>query len=115
MSERVQQVNQLLRQEVGNYLQENLSNHTGVLTITAVETSADLRLATVWYGYVGEDLSEVIRELRRCKRDLQAFINKRLGMKNVPRVSFKHDTSGEYVIEISKLIDEANSDSKQSN
>lgn len=107
MSERVQQVNQLLKQEVGSYLQENLRDHAGMLTITAVETTHDLKLATIWYGYVGGDLGTVMSELRRHKRDLQMYINKRLAMKSVPRLEFKYDKSGDYAVEISKLIDEA--------
>lgn len=108
MSERVQQVNQLLKQEVGKYLQETLTRHQGFLTVTAVETTSDLKLATIWYGYVGDDLKEVIREIRRSKRDLQAFMSKRLSMKNIPKIALKHDTSGEYATKISKLIDEVN-------
>lgn len=112
MSERVHQVNQLLKEEVGSYLQENLGGHSGFLTITVVETARDLKTATIWYGYVGDDLPRVTGELRKVKRDLQAHINKRLNMKNVPKLFFKHDTSGEYAAEISKIIDEANRDLK---
>lgn len=111
MSERVQQVNQLLKQEVGSYLQENLCGHAGLLTITAVETTHDLKLATVWYGYVGDDLGTVMEELRRNKRGLQTYINKRLAMKSVPKLELKYDKSGDYATKISKIIDEANHES----
>ncbi len=114
MSERVEQVNHLLKAEVGSYLQENLSNHQGVLTITVVETTNDLRLSTVWFAYVGDDLGSVIKELKKNSRPLQQHINKRLSMKNVPRIIFKYDSSGDYAIDISKIIDEANRDSKTS-
>lgn len=107
MSERVQQVNMLLKQEVGKYLQEQLGDHAGFLTITAVETTPDLKLATIWYGYVGEDLAVVTKLLRKEKRSLQSYINKRLTMKSVPRIVLKHDNSGDYAVEISKKIEEA--------
>jgi ribosome-binding factor A len=112
MSERVEQVNHLLKNEIGGYLQEHLANHHGVLTITAVETTNDLRLSTVWFGYVGDDLGTVTSELRRNTKPLQQYINKRLSMKNVPKIVFKYDNSGDYAIDISKIIDEANRDSK---
>jgi ribosome-binding factor A len=107
MSERVEQVNQLLKKEVGGYLQEHLSGHTGFLTITVVETTPDLKLATIWFGYVGEDLGTMMKSLRKERRHLQTFINKRLAMKNVPKLLFKYDNSGDYAVEISKAIDEA--------
>jgi len=107
MSERVQQVNQLLKKEIGGYLQEHLAFHTGFLTITAVDTTPDLKLATIWYGYVGDDQPDVIKSLRKEQRSLQSYINKRLTMKSVPRIVFKRDNSGEYAASISKVIDEA--------
>lgn len=107
MSERVEQVNQLLKTEVGSYLQEHLTAHAGVLTITAVHATADLRLATIWYGYVGDDLGTVTRELKKERHDLQSYINKRLAMKSVPKILFKYDNSGDYAVEISKIIEEA--------
>jgi ribosome-binding factor A len=107
MSERVQQVNQLIKYEVSNYLQSHLGGHAGVLTITAVETSSDLKSSTIWYGYVGEDQQKATVELRKVKRELQQYINKRLTMKSVPRISFKLDKSGDYATHISKIIDRA--------
>jgi len=109
MSERTAQVNQLIKQEVGIYLQEHLSGHSGFLTVTAVETTPDLKSATVWYGYVGEDLARANREVKRAGRALQSHINKRLAMKSVPRIVLKYDKSGEYASDISRVIDEANS------
>jgi ribosome-binding factor A len=107
MSERVQQVNQLLKKEIGGYLQEHLVGHAGFLTITAVESMPDLKTATVWYGYVGDDLGTLKKLLKKEQRSLQTFINKRLAMKNVPRLILKYDNSGDYATEISKKINEA--------
>ncbi len=114
MSERTEQVNHLLKSEVGIYLQEHLEGHAGVLTITAVETTNDMKHTTIWFGYVGEDLGTALKELRKITKALQQHINKRLCMKNVPRITFKYDSSGDYAIDISKIIDEANRDIKTS-
>jgi ribosome-binding factor A len=108
MSERVQQVNELLKQDVAGYLQVHLGDHAGLLTITAVETAHDLKTAVIWYGYVGDDLGKVSGQIRRLRRDLQAYINKKFVMKSVPKITLKYDKSGDYAVEISKLIDDAN-------
>jgi len=107
MSERVEQVNQLLKKEVGEYLQEHIGTDAGFLTITAVEATPDLKLATIWFGYVGEDIAAVRKALKKEKRFLQSYINKRLTMKSVPRLVLKLDNSGDYAVEISKAIEEA--------
>jgi len=114
MSERTEQVNHLLKAEAGAYLQEHLEGHRGVFTITAAETTNDLRQTTIWFGYVGDDLGTMMKELKKNVKPLQQHINKRLCMKNVPRITFKYDNSGDYAIDISKVIDEANRDSKTS-
>jgi len=107
MSGRTEQVNHLLKKEVGEYLQEHLEDHRGFLTITAVETTSDLKLATIWFGYVGNDLGSVIKSISKERRFIQTYINKRLTMKSVPRLVFKYDNSGEYAVEISKAIEKA--------
>ena len=109
MSERVEQVNQLLKKEVGAYLQEHMPSTGGFLTITAAQTTPDLKLAVIWYGYVGDDLPAIIKLLRKEKRSLQTYINKRLAMKSVPKIVLKHDNSGDYAVQISKKIEEAKS------
>lgn len=107
MSERTEQVNHLLKKEIGGYLQEHLVGHAGFLTLTAVETTPDLKLATIWYSYVGDDLGTVMKSLKKERRRIQAFINKRLMMKSVPRLVFQYDNSGEYAASISKVIEKA--------
>lgn len=107
MSERTEQVNQLLKKEVGEYLQEHIEAGSGFLTITAVESTPDLKLATIWFGYVGDDIAAIRKALKKEKRFLQSYINKRLTMKSVPRLVLKLDNSGDYAVEISKAIDEA--------
>jgi ribosome-binding factor A len=107
MSGRVEQVNQLIKKDVGEYLQENIANETGFLTITAVEVTADLRLATIWFTYIGEDTERVFENLKKEKRNIQRYINKRFVMKNVPKLIFRYDNSGDYAVEISKAIKDA--------
>ncbi len=107
MSQRIQKVNELIRHEISEFLQENLPVHAGILTITAVETSPDLRNTKVWFSYIGHDLGSVTEDIRKHQSGAQKYLNHKLSLKYVPRLSFQFDQSGEYAEKISKVIDEA--------
>jgi len=107
MGERLHKVNEQIKKEVGAYLQEHLSPHEGLVTITVVEVAPDLRHAKIWFGYTGTDLGSVLSELRNITRDVQRDLNSKLTMKFVPKISFTVDKSGDYAQKISKIIDES--------
>jgi ribosome-binding factor A len=104
MSERVRKVNQQIKQEVSAYLQANLEVKNGVFTVTAVETTPDLKFAKVWYSYLGGDEQKIETSLRSNKSGAQRHVNSKLTMKYVPRLEFCYDKSGEYAEHISKLL-----------
>ncbi len=107
MSERVHKVNQQIKEEVSSFLHTNLGAHNGIFSVTAVNTTPDLRYATIWYSYLGEDLKGFERDLAEHSRALQRYVNSRLTMKYVPKLAYRFDKSGEYAQQISKIIDEA--------
>ncbi len=107
MSQRVSKVNELIQQEVSTYIQENLGRHLGIMTITIVETTPDLKHAKIWFGYIGHDLGSAIKELKSSQRSIQKYLNDKLTMKSIPRISFALDNSGDYAQKISKIIDES--------
>ncbi len=107
MGERLYKVNEQIKHEVGAYIQEHLRGNLGLVTVTAVESTSDLKHARVWIGYIGETRGSAIAELRRHTREIQTYLNSTLTMKNVPRISFQLDQSGDYAQKISKIIDES--------
>jgi ribosome-binding factor A len=104
MSNRVQKVNELIKEEVSQILLTELDEHKGLVTITAVETTADLRQATIWYRVIGGDETETQKALDDKERDIQHILNSRLTMKYVPKITFRFDHSGDYVDKITKLL-----------
>ncbi len=107
MGERLYKVNEQIKHEVGAYIQEHLRGQQGLVTITAVESTPDLRNAKVWIGYIGDARGSAIAELRRHTREIQTHLNSTLTMKNIPRITFLLDQSGDYAQKISKIIDES--------
>lgn len=104
MSNRIYKINKLLKSEVGEALKKETPTDAGVLTVTAVETTADMRQATVWLGYFGEDEGTILDMIKTKEKEIQKIINHRLSLKHVPKLTFKLDHSGQYADNISELI-----------
>lgn len=78
-----------------------------MITITAVEVSADLRHAEVFYSLMGD-----AREAEQCQQALaraSGFIRRRLGralrIKRVPELTFRFDRSIERGVRLVKILD----------
>lgn len=104
MSKRVYKVNELIKEEISQILFKELGPEQGMFTVTAVETARDLRHATVWLGYIGNDLEGFFDNLTKKERLIQSVLNKRLVLKYVPKVTFRSDSSGEYAAELGEIF-----------
>lgn len=107
MTVRQDKVSSLIQRLVAEFiLAERFEGITGLLTITAVSTSADLEHAKIYFSVVGQSVEEVLPILRRHLREIQGMLYRKLQMKMVPRINFFPDTSGEYAEHIRKLLEE---------
>lgn len=107
MSHRINQVNELIKQELNDLLVSELEFPQGCLvTITAVETSKDLRHAKIWISVMpGYLLKKVIDKLNSNVGHLQFLLNKQLSLKPLPRIKFEVDKTEADATEIDKLLD----------
>lgn len=110
MSDRIYKINELLREEVSNIMLRELRDHEGFITVTAVETTPDLRYSTIWYSVIGADESKIEKLIMDSERSIQKVLNSRLILKHVPKISFRLDKSGDYVNKINRLINETKND-----
>lgn len=108
MNNRIKKVNELIKQEVSKILEESFNLPEGELvTVTAVETTPDLRRAIVWISFLkDQNTNRILNELNKHKNKIQQILNKRLVMKYVPRISFKFDPSLIQMDRIEKLLDQ---------
>jgi len=104
MSDRIYKINELIKVEAGQILQKEIILEDGVLTVTAVETTNDLRQAIVWLGFFGNNKEEVENLISEKAKDIQKKINHRLTLKHVPKLEYKFDKSGEYADEIGRVL-----------
>ena len=107
-TQRILKINKLIKQELGKIIFIDVDFPKNIiLTITKVDTSADLRYADVFISVLPDEMDiEIERKLKESIYSIQGKLNRKLHMKPLPRIRFMIDKSGEYVEKIGKLIEE---------
>jgi len=106
---RMRRINEVLREVVGAAISSDLSDpRIGFVTVTSVETSADLRTAKVYVSVLGseEEREETLEGLRSSHGVLQTRIAAETRMKRTPTLSFRYDDTVAKGARISQLLDE---------
>lgn len=108
MSGRMRRVDEVLRQVVSESVSSLEDPGVGFVTITAVRTSPDLRMATVFVSVLGseDERAQSLEALERSRVSIQERVNNELRMKRTPVLSFEYDQMMESSERLSKLIDE---------
>lgn len=109
MSRRTERVSELLRQELSELLVRAVKDpriEHGLVSVTEVEVSPDLRYATVYVSHLGteEERVEVLAGLEHAAPYLHNELMRRLSLKHVPRLRFRFDPSIERGARLAMLI-----------
>lgn len=106
---RMRRINEVLREVVGAAISGELSDpRIGFVTVTAVETSPDLRTAKVFVSVLGtdEEREATLEGLRSSHGVIQARIAAETRMKRTPTLTFHYDDTIEKGVRISELLEE---------
>ncbi len=103
---RALRVNEVLREVLGEELERlaDADERLRLVTITSVDTSADLRAATVYLDEMDEETAAALDERRA---QLQRAVGRQVRMKRTPRLQFAADPAvreGERVEEILRRL-----------
>ena len=107
-TDRMRRVNEAVREVLSARIAEGLKDpRIGFVTVTAVETSPDLRSARVFVSVLGgeEDRDRTLAGLASSHGVLQGAIAQELRMKRTPTLDFLYDESIERGMRISELLD----------
>ena len=104
----MRRVNEAVRQVLSEALPELKDPRIGFVTVTGVETSPDLRHATVFVSVLGSEKKRrtSLEGLAAAHGVLQSRLAHELRMKRTPQLTFEYDRSVEEGVRMSKLIDE---------
>jgi ribosome-binding factor A len=104
----MRRVNEAVRAVVAEAVGELKDPRIGLVTVTGVSISRDLREGTVYVAVHGNERAQqrTLEGLESAHAYLQALVARELRMKRTPQLSFEYDPSVERGIRMTKLIDE---------
>ncbi|MDQ6602578.1 MAG: 30S ribosome-binding factor RbfA [Chloroflexota bacterium] len=95
-SRRIEQVNDFLRNEIATLIREERDElRLKLVSVTEVQTSADLRHARVYISTLGgeRERDAAVETLRRHSRHLRHLLAPRITFRSVPELDFRPDAS----------------------
>lgn len=104
---RAEKVGDQLREEISDILIKELRDpRIGLVTITKVAVSADLRSARVYYSVFGgeKEREESYQGLCSATGYIKQLLGKRIRLRYMPEITFKFDDSLEYGAHIEELL-----------
>ena len=112
MTERMRRVNEALREVLSEGIGSLKDPRIGFVTVTGVDTSPDLRQATVYVSVLGSEKKRdaTMAGLQSSHGVLQSRVTSELRLKHTPQLTFEYDPTVERGVRLSRLIDELNSD-----
>lgn len=114
VNKRTQRVNQLIKRELSQLLLREIEFPPNVLlTITRVETSANLKESNVWVSVIPEErLEKTLETLSRSIYILQQRLNKRLKMRPIPKIKFLEEKETSRAGRVEKILEELKKEEK---
>jgi ribosome-binding factor A len=104
----MRRVNAAVREVLAEAVGELRDPRIGFVTVTGVETAADLRSARVFVSVLGSEKKreKTLDALEAAHGVLQARIAQELRLKWTPQLAFEYDPTVERGVRMSHLIDE---------
>ncbi len=106
-SRRLDKVNELMKREIGTFVQKEFDWPGTIVSILDVEITEDLKEGRVWVGVVGRMApAQVIDKLSRKRGDIQRAVSRRVVLRNTPKLTFRHDDSARRGVSMVNLLDD---------
>ena len=112
MSQRLERVEELLRNELSLILQREVRDpRVQLATVSRMSVSRDLAHAEVWVSVLGDDPEQregAIEALTRAQGFIRSQLARRVKIRAVPHLVFKLDRGAEHSQKITELLENLN-------
>jgi ribosome-binding factor A len=105
--ERMRRVDEAMREVLSDAITSEVKDpRVGFVTVTAVNTSADLRSARVYVSVLGDDKGRKLsmKALESAHGFLQRRVAAQLRLKHTPQLSFFYDDTAERADRLERLL-----------
>ena len=108
-SRRIEKVSALLQREISNLLNQDLVENYGIITVSSVEVTADLKDAKIYISVLNQENENLVLEkLERSRVQYQKILGRKLKLRQTPRLEYLIDHFQEKVNNVEKLLKEIN-------
>ena len=115
-SHKMDRVNEELKREISNIINYKLKNSkvTGMISITKVKTTPDLRYARVWISVLNcKNKKDTLVGLKQSSGFIRSEIAKNINMRITPELVFEFDETMEYGEKIDNILKDIMKDIKK--
>jgi ribosome-binding factor A len=105
-------VNAEVQHELSNIIRNEIKDPriSTMTSVVAVDVTPDLKFAKAYISVLGnkEELEETVKGLKSAEGYIRRQLASSINLRNTPQITFVADSSIEYGVKMSKLIDEVN-------
>lgn len=112
---RMSRINEELKREISNIINFDLnnSNITGIVSVTKVRVTPDLRYARVYVSMINsKNKKNTLAGLKQASGYIRSMIAKKVNLRNTPELVFEFDETIEYGARIDSIINDIVKDMK---
>lgn len=113
---RMNKIDEELKKEISNIISTELKNPhlTGLISVTKVKTTPDLRFAKVFISMINEkSKKENLSILKKSSGYIRSAIAKKVNLRYTPELVFEFDESLEYGSRIDEILKDITKDLKK--
>ena len=115
-SNRMYKIDEELKKEISNIISLELKNPhlTGLISVTNVKTTPDLRFAKIYVSMINEkSKKENLKILKQSSGYIRSEVAKRVNLRITPELIFEFDDSLEYGSRIDEILKNITKDIKK--
>ncbi|MCK4554309.1 ribosome-binding factor A [Candidatus Parcubacteria bacterium] len=102
---RIDQINELLRSEIANLINQEIKLDNGLITICYVDCSPDLKNAKIGISVLPDNLSgTALQKLRKRSSQFCQILNRKLNLRNIPKFNWVIDDTEKNAAEIEEIL-----------
>jgi ribosome-binding factor A len=116
MSIRTEKVAEEIKHRISDVLTKDLAElHLGLVTVTRVKMSPDLKQAKIYLSFIGntESTETCIEKINNRKKQIRMHLGSKVHLRFIPELTFYYDDTIEYANRIDELIKQIHKDDKK--